>query len=85
VCEVGGLTQLQQVWRNRGSHSGEHGGAGHGGVPDDRGGQLTGEHVQHRGAAQNAKFTHQHQDQGDNWLTCREEEEEEEECKLMIG
>lgn len=73
MCAARGLTQLQQVWGNRGSHSGEHGAGRHGRGPDDCGGQLTRIHVQHPGAGQKAKFTHQHQDQGENRLTCREE------------
>lgn len=78
MYEVKGLTQLHQVWGNRGSHSGEHGTARHGCVPDDCGRQLTSEHVQHPGAGQDAKFTQQHQGQGETRMTCREDEG----CKL---
>ena len=71
--EARGLTQLQQVWRNRGTHSGERGTVRQSCVPDDRGRQLTGEYIQHWNACQDAKFTQQHQGQGDSWVTCREE------------
>lgn len=81
MFEVKGLTQLQQVRGNRGPHSGEHGTRGHCCVPDDCGRQLTSEHVQHPGTSQKAKFTEQHQGQGESWITCREEEG----CKLTMG
>lgn len=77
MYEVKDLTQLQQVWGNRGAQPGEHGTGRQCCVPDDGGRQLTGEHVQHWDASQNAKFTQQHQGQGDSWMTCREEG-----CKL---
>lgn len=69
---VEGLTQMQQVWGNRGAHSGEHGTRRHGCVSDDCRKQLTSEYVQHSDAGQNPKLTQQHQGQGDSWITCRE-------------
>lgn len=77
--EVRDLTQLQQIWRHRGAHSGEHGTGGQCCVPDDRGGQLTREYVQHGCASHDTKFTQHHQGQGDSRMTCREEG-----CQLMM-
>lgn len=81
MCEVKGLTQLHQVWGNRGPNSGGHGTGRHCCVPDHCGRQLTSECVQHPEAGQNAKFTEQHQAQGECWMTCREEEG----CELGVG
>lgn len=79
--DVTGLTQLQQVWGNRRTQSGERGTGRHGCVPDDCGRQLTGVHVQQPVAGQKTKFTHQHQGQGDSGVTCRDEES----CKMALG
>lgn len=73
MSEVKVLTKLQQVWRNCRPNSGEHSTGRHCRASDDCGKNLSGKHVQQSGGSQDAKSTQQHQDQGEIWITCKED------------